>query len=189
MDSLYAATDEKHNAAKQDELGDELVAARGIEVGHIFYFGTKYSKAMNAIVASPDGQEIPVEMGSYGIGVSRLVAGIIEASHDDGGIIWPASVAPFGTGVINLRAGTAACDSLCEELYTKLASVGLEPLYDDRDERAGVKFANMDLIGLPWQIVVGPRGLENKTVEVKNRATGEKEEMTPDAVLNKLTAG
>ena len=186
--SLYAATDEKHDAAKQDELSDDLVAARGIEVGHIFYFGTKYSKAMSAVVTSPDGQEIPVEMGSYGIGVSRLVAGIIEASHDDDGIIWPAPVAPFGAGIINLRSGDAACDTSCEGLYTKLASAGLDPLYDDRDERAGVKFANMDLIGLPWQVVVGPRGLKNGMVELKNRETGDKEEMTPDAVVNKLTA-
>ena len=186
--SLYAATDEKHNALEQNGLGDKLVAARGIEVGHIFYFGTKYSKAMNAVVASPDGQEIPVEMGSYGIGVSRLVAGIIEASHDDDGIIWPEPVAPFGIGIINLRAGDAVCDSTCEDLYSKLASVGLDPLYDDRDERAGVKFANMDLIGLPWQVVVGPRGLENGMVEIKNRATGDKQELAPDAVLNKLTA-
>ena len=186
--SLYAATDEKHNAAKEEELGDDLVAARGIEVGHIFYFGTKYSKAMNAVVASPDGQEIPVEMGSYGIGVSRLVAGIIEASHDEDGIIWPEPVAPFGAGIINLRAGDALCDTTCEDLYFKLSSAGLDPLYDDRDERAGVKFANMDLIGLPWQVVVGPRGLENGMVEIKNRATGDKQEMTPDAVLNKLTA-
>ena len=143
---------------------------------------------MNAVVASPDGQEIPVEMGSYGIGVSRLVAGIIEASHDDDGIIWPEPVAPFGTGIINLKAGDAACDSTCEDLYSKLASAGLDPLYDDRDERAGVKFANMDLIGLPWQVFVGPRGLENGMVEIKNRATGDKQEMTPDALLNKLTA-
>jgi prolyl-tRNA synthetase len=127
-------------------------------------------------------------MGSYGIGVSRLVAGIIEASHDDDGIIWPAPVAPFGAGIINLREGDAACDTTCKDLYTKLASAGLDPLYDDRDERAGVKFANMDLIGLPWQVVVGPRGLKNGIVEIKNRATGDKEEMTPDVVLNKLTA-
>ena len=120
--------------------------------------------------------------------MSRLVAGIIEASHDDDGIIWPEPVAPFGAGIINLRAGDALCDTTCEDLYSKLSSAGLDPLYDDRDERAGVKFANMDLIGLPWQVVVGPRGLENGMVEIKNRATGDKQEMTPDAVLNKLTA-
>jgi len=186
--SLYAATDEKHDTAKGDELGDDLVTARGIEVGHIFYFGTKYSNAMNAVVAGPDGKDIPSEMGSYGIGVSRLVAGIIEASHDDDGIIWPAPVAPFGAGIINLRTGDEACDAACEDLYGKLSNAGLDPLYDERDERAGAKFANMDLIGLPWQVVVGPRGLENGVVEVKNRATGEKEEMTPDAALNKLTS-
>ena len=186
--SLYAATYEKHNAAKQRELGDDLVEARGIEVGHIFYFGTKYSKAMNAVVASPDGKEIPLEMGSYGIGVSRLVAGIIEASHDDDGIIWPTPVSPFGAGIINLRSEDAACGTACDDLYHRLGVAGLDPLYDDRDERAGVKFANMDLIGLPWQVIIGPRGLTNGTVEIKNRATGDKEEMTPDAILNKLTA-
>ena len=186
--SLYAATDEKHDTAKADELGDQLVTARGIEVGHIFYFGTKYSEAMNAVVTAPDGQDIPIEMGSYGIGVSRLVAGIIEASHDDEGIIWPESVAPFDVGLINLRSGDEECDQACGDLYAKLANAGKDVLYDDRDERAGAKFANMDLIGLPLQVVIGPRGVKNGVVEVKNRATGEKEEMTPDAALAKLMA-
>jgi prolyl-tRNA synthetase len=184
--SLYAATDEKHDTAKADELGDQLVSARGIEVGHIFYFGTKYSEAMNAVVTGPDGQDIPIEMGSYGIGVSRLVAGIIEAFHDDDGIIWPESVAPFDIGLINLRSGDKECDQACGDLYAKLANAGKDVLYDDRDERAGAKFANMDLIGLPLQVVIGPRGVKNGVVEIKNRATGEKEEMTPDAALNKL---
>ncbi len=186
--SLYAATDEKHDTAKADELGDQLVSARGIEVGHIFYFGTKYSDAMNAVVTGPDGQDIPIEMGSYGIGVSRLVAGIIEASHDDDGIIWPESVAPFDVGLINLRSGDEECDQACGDLYAKLANAGKDVLYDDRDDRAGAKFANMDLIGLPWQVVIGPRGVKNGVVEIKNRASGEKEELTPDAVLNKLMA-
>jgi prolyl-tRNA synthetase len=185
--SLYAATDEKQDPAQHEALGDDLVTARGIEVGHIFYFGTKYSKAMNAVVAGPDGNDVPVEMGSYGIGVSRLVGGIIEASHDDDGIIWPEPVAPFDVGLINLRSGDEACDKACEDLYAKLQNAGRDVLYDERDERAGVKFANMDLIGLPWQLVVGPRGLENGVVELKYRATGEKEELSLDAALNKLT--
>ena len=184
---LYAATDEKHNLSQESLLAEDLVSARGIEVGHIFYFGTKYSKAMNALISSPSGQEIPVEMGSYGIGISRLVAGIIEASHDDDGIIWPESVAPFDIGIINLSSGNESCDSACEDLYFRLGNAGLDVLYDERDERAGVKFANMDLIGLPWQIIAGPRGIKNGVIELKNRATGEKDEMTLNSVLNKLS--
>ena len=183
---LYAATDEKHNLSQESFLADDLVSARGIEVGHIFYFGTKYSKAMNALISSPSGQEIPVEMGSYGIGISGLVAGIIEASHDDDGIIWPESVAPFDIGIINLSSGNESCDSACEDLYFRLENAGLDVLYDERDERAGVKFANMDLIGLPWQIIAGPRGIKNGVIELKNRATGEKDEMTLNSVLNKF---
>ena len=184
---LYAATDEKHNLSQESLLAEDLVSARGIEVGHIFYFGTKYSKAMNALISSPSGQELPVEMGSYGIGISRLVAGIIEASHDDDGIIWPESVAPFDIGIINLSSGNESCDSACEDLYFRLENAGLDVLYDERDERAGVKFANMDLIGLPWQIIAGPRGIKNGVIELKNRATGEKDEMTLNSVLNKFS--
>ena len=183
---LYAATDEKHNLSQESLLAGDLVSARGIEVGHIFYFGTKYSKTMNAFISGPSGQEMPVEMGSYGIGISRLVAGIIEASHDDDGIIWPESVAPFDIGIINLSSGDESCDSACENLYFRLGNAGLDVLYDERDERAGVKFVNMDLIGLPWQIIAGPRGIKNGVIELKNRATGEKDEMTPNSVLNKF---
>ena len=185
--SYYAATDEKQDTAQQEALGDKLHTARGIEVGHIFYFGTKYSTSMNAVVSGADGEEIKIEMGSYGIGVSRLVGGIIEASHDDDGIIWPASVAPFDVGLINLRTGDEACDAACEDFYSKLGKAGKDVLYDDREVRAGPKFADMDLIGLPWQLIVGPRGLENGQVEVKSRATGEREELSLDAALNKLT--
>ena len=183
---LYAATDEKHNLSQESLLAGDLVSARGIEVGHIFYFGTKYSKSMNAFISSPSGQEIPVEMGSYGIGISRLVAGIIEASHDDDGIIWPEAVAPFDLGIINLGSGNEDCDSACEDLYFQLCNAGLDVLYDERDERAGVKFANMDLIGLPWQIIAGPRGIKNGVIELKNRATGEINEMSLNSVLNKF---
>ncbi|MBL6958036.1 MAG: proline--tRNA ligase [Rhodospirillales bacterium] len=184
----YAATDEKRDADQEKALGDRLAVARGIEVGHIFYFGTKYSKAMNAVVTGPEGEEIPLEMGSYGIGVSRLVAGIIEASHDENGIIWPESVAPFKVGLINLKSGDEACDKACDGLYGDLLKAGVEVLYDDRSGRAGVKFADMDLIGLPWQLVVGPRGLKDGIVELKNRATGERQELSPEAAMAKLTA-
>jgi prolyl-tRNA synthetase len=187
--SLYAATDEKHDKAKFEAIAAEKrVEARGIEVGHIFYFGTKYSTPMNAKVMDADGKEVAVHGGSYGIGVSRLVGAIIEASHDDNGIIWPESVAPFDLGLINLRSGDAACDAAATDLYAKLKKAGMDVLYDERTESAGAKFATMDLIGLPWQLTVGPRGLKAGTVELKRRATGEKSELPVDAALNKLTA-
>ncbi|HET8728217.1 MAG TPA: proline--tRNA ligase [Alphaproteobacteria bacterium] len=185
----YAAADEMHDAGKCPVPADQLITRRGIEVGHIFFFGTKYSQAMGAMVTTRDGQQVPVEMGSYGIGVSRLVGGIIEASHDENGIIWPDSVAPFHVGLINLKSGDQDCDAACENILGKLANAGLECLYDDREERAGAKFADMDLIGLPWQLVIGPRGVKSGMVELKRRATGEREEINLDAALAKLTRG
>jgi prolyl-tRNA synthetase len=184
--SLYAATDEKHDPKALPP--DRLVTARGIEVGHIFYFGTKYSAPMKAVVAGPNGEQIPVEMGSYGIGVSRLVGAIIEASHDDAGIIWPESVAPFTVGLVNLRAGDARCVAAADDLYAKLNRGGIEVLYDDRDESPGAKFAAMDLIGLPYQLVIGPRGLDKGVVEFKERKTGARSELAPDAALARLKA-
>ena len=185
--SLYAATDEKHDVAASPLPPDRLVTARGIEVGHIFYFGTKYSKPMNAVVAGPNGEQVLVEMGSYGIGVSRLVGAIIEASHDDAGIIWPESVAPFTVGLINLRAGDARCRAAADELYAKLGAAGIEVLYDDRDDSPGAKFAAMDLIGLPYQLVIGPRGLDKGVVEFKERRGGTRTELSPDAALERLS--
>tara|TARA_R110002072_G_scaffold53841_16_gene141778 strand:+ start:315 stop:1628 length:1314 start_codon:yes stop_codon:yes gene_type:complete len=185
---LYAATDEKHDPAEAAKLGDSLMNARGIEVGHIFYFGTKYSKAMNAAVTGPDGEQVFPEMGSYGIGVSRLVGGIIEAFHDENGIVWPEAVAPFGAGIINLKSGDVACDAVSADLYGQLQAAGRDPIYDDRDERAGAKFADMDLIGIPWQVVVGPRGVKNGVVEFKNRASGAREEISAESALARLTA-
>ncbi len=185
---LYAATDEMHDPETAAALGDALVTRRGIEVGHIFHFGTKYSEPMNAVVQTPNGGQAPVFMGSYGIGVSRLAGAIIEASHDDAGIIWPEAVAPFHVGLINLKSGDARCDAACEDLYGALVNAGVEVLYDDRlDLRAGAKFADMDLIGLPWQLVVGPKGLDNGVVELKNRATGARTELSRDAALAHLT--
>ena len=150
----YARADEKHDPETCPVAADELMSLRGIEVGHIFYFGEKYSAAMGASVTAPDGTNRPVHMGSYGIGVSRLVGGIIEASHDDRGIIWPRTVAPFDVAVVNLKAGDETCDSCAEDLYAKLQAAGADPLYDDRDDRPGAKLAAIDLIGIPWQIVV-----------------------------------
>jgi len=187
LNKLYAATDEKHVPGGPDVPPPErLREARGIEVGHIFYFGTKYSKAMNAVVQGKNGEPVFAEMGSYGIGVSRLVGAIIEAYHDDRGIKWPESVAPFKVGLVNLKTGDATCDSVCDDLYAKLSAAGVEVLYDDRDERAGVKFADLDLIGLPWQLVAGPKGLAQGLVELKNRATGEKHELSVDSALARL---
>ena len=183
----YAATEEMHDEAAFAELPeDRKVSARGIEVGHIFYFGTKYSEPMNAVVQGPDGQMVPVEMGSYGIGVSRLVGGIIEACHDENGIVWPESVAPFQVGIINMRVGDEECDTVCEQAYQALELAGIDTLYDETDDRAGGKFARMDLIGLPWQIVIGPRGIKNGVVEVKNRKTGEKSEMPLADALSRV---
>ena len=186
--NMYAATDEKHDPAEAAKLGDNLIKARGIEVGHIFYFGTKYSKAMNASVVGPDGDQVFPEMGSYGIGVSRLVGGLIEAFHDENGIVWPEAVAPFGAGIINLKSGDEACDTVSADLYAKLQAAGCDPIYDDRNVRAGAKFADMDLIGIPWQIVVGPRGVKNGVVEFKNRASGEREEISAESAMARLTA-
>jgi prolyl-tRNA synthetase len=184
----YAATVEKHDASRfEQEVPDkDRLTARGIEVGHIFFFGTKYSEPMGCKVQGPGGELVTAQMGSYGIGVSRLVGAIIEASHDDAGIIWPQSVAPFDVGVINLKVGDAATDAACEDLYRKLETAGLSMLYDDTDDRAGAKFAAMDLIGLPWQIIVGPKGLAAGEVELKQRATGDRHSHTFESALNRL---
>ncbi len=186
--SLYARTDETHDPAVFDAIPEgRRKSARGIEVGQIFYFGTKYSEPLGAVVVGPDGNRVPVHMGSHGIGVSRLLGAIIEASHDDRGIIWPEGVTPFHAGIVNLKQGDAGTDGACEGLYKALRAAGLDPLYDDRNERAGAKFATMDLIGLPWRITVGPRGIAKGMVELTSRRTGEAEEMTPDAAVARLT--
>jgi len=183
----YARTDETHDEAKFNAIPeDRRRSSRGIEVGQIFYFGTKYSEPMGATVQGPDGKAVPVHMGSHGIGVSRLVGAIIEASHDERGIIWPEGVTPFHAGIVNLKQGDSEADAACEALYASLTALGLEPLYDDRDERAGGKFATMDLIGLPWRITVGPRGLKNGVVELTSRRTGESEELPPEQAVEKL---
>ena len=184
----YARTDEKHEAAAfEAEVPEERrYVGRGIEVGHIFYFGTKYSEPLGARVATPEGEEVAVHMGSYGIGVSRLVGGIIEACHDENGIVWPEAVAPFKVGLINLRGADAACVAACDELYGKLEGQGAEVPYDDSEESARAKFAEMDLSGRPWQLVVGPRGLKNGVVELKNRRSGERQELSPESALARL---
>jgi len=188
--SHYAATDEMHDEAEFEKGVDEAnrVSARGIEVGHIFFFGEKYSKPMKAVVAGPDGGEIPVQMGSYGVGVSRLIGAIIEAYHDDDGCKWPVAVAPFHVGLVNLRAGDEACDAACQKVYAELTEQGVEVLYDDTNARPGEKFARMDLIGLPYQVVIGPRGLEKGEAEVKTRADGKRDTAPVDSVAAQVGA-
>jgi prolyl-tRNA synthetase len=187
--SKYAATDEKHEPAEFEKLPeDRRLAGRGIEVGHIFFFGTKYSEPLGCEVQGPDGKKVAVQSGSYGIGVSRLVGGIIEASHDDAGIIWPEAVAPFKVGLINLKAGDAEVDAACLKVYRELEAHGVEVLYHDTDDRPGAKFAVMDLIGLPWQVAIGPRGLKDGIAEVKNRKTGARENVALGEVVARFAA-
>ena len=184
----YAATDDMHEPERfEREVPEERrVEARGIEVGHVFYFGTKYSEKLGVVVDLPDGSRVPVEMGSYGIGVSRLVGAIIEACHDDRGILWPASVAPFQVGLANLRQNDPACAGCASAMYDSLTGAGVEVLYDDRDERAGTKLADLDLLGFPWQVVVGPRGVAQGVVELRARATGESAEVSPEDALQRI---
>jgi len=187
VSGMYAATDETHDESRWADVPEERRRqGRGIEVGHIFYFGTKYSAAMGFTVQTPDGGQVHPEMGSYGVGVSRLVGAVIEASHDDNGIVWPESVAPYRVGLVNMRADDEKCAAAADDIYARLQAAGVETLYDDRDERGGAKFATMDLIGLPWQLILGPKGLANGVVELKRRATGEREELSVESALARL---
>jgi prolyl-tRNA synthetase len=184
----YAATDEKHDPVRfeQEVPAEQRLSARGVEIGHIFFFGTKYSEPMGCRVQGPDGSTIAVQMGSYGIGVSRLAGAIIEASHDEAGIVWPVPVAPFEVGLVNLKSGDKETDAACEGLYGSLTKAGVSVLYDDTSERAGGKFATMDLIGLPYQLIVGPKGLKSGQVEVKERKSGARQNVSPDAALKQI---
>jgi prolyl-tRNA synthetase len=188
LTELYAMEAEEHEKVADCPVPPErLRTRRGIEVGHIFAFGTKYSASMGMTIQTKDGGNVHPHMGSYGVGVSRLMGAIIEASHDESGIVWPESIAPFKVGLINMRADDAACASASDTLYAQLQDAGIEVLYDDRDERGGAKFATMDVIGLPWQLIVGPKGLEKGVVELKNRSTGEREELSTESALARLT--
>ncbi|HEY3678612.1 MAG TPA: His/Gly/Thr/Pro-type tRNA ligase C-terminal domain-containing protein, partial [Bradyrhizobium sp.] len=188
--SVYAATEDVHDAARFDAEvpADKRVNTRGIEVGQIFYFGTKYSDKMKAMVAGADGADVAIHGGSYGVGVSRLVGAIIEACHDEAGIKWPEAVAPFNVAILNLKQGSDDTDAACEKLYRELSANGVDVLYDDTDQRAGAKFAAADLIGVPWQILVGPKGLAEGKVEVKRRSDGSRENMSPADVVARLSA-
>jgi prolyl-tRNA synthetase len=188
--SLYAATEDVHDAARfeRETSEDKRICTRGIEVGQVFYFGDKYSKPMHAMITGPDGIELPFQGGSYGVGVSRLVGALIEANHDENGIIWPAAVAPFKVGLANLKVGDAATDAVCAQIYAGLEKAGVEVLYDDTDERPGAKFAKLDLIGLPYQIIVGPKGVAEGKIELKTRATGDRQSLAVTDVIARLTA-
>jgi prolyl-tRNA synthetase len=189
VSSTYAATDETHDEARWAEVAeDRRRTGRGIEVGHIFYFGDKYSTAMGLKVSGPDGTMVTPMMGSYGVGVSRLVGAIIEASHDDNGIIWPEAVAPWKVGLVTMRGDDGPSVAAADDVYAKLTAAGVEVLYDDRDERGGAKLAAMDLIGLPWQLIIGPRGLAAGTVELKDRRSGAREELAIESALARLSA-
>ena len=189
VNSTYAATDETHDVAKWEVVPkDKQRTGRGIEVGHIFYFGDKYSAAMGLKVSGRDGTPVTPMMGSYGVGVSRLVGAIIEASHDEAGIVWPEPVAPWRVGIVSMRADDEASVSAADALYEQLTNAGIETLYDDRDERGGVKLGSMDLIGLPWQVIIGPRGIASGTVELKRRSTGKREELSIESAVARLTA-
>ncbi len=188
VSSTYAATDETHDVEKWELVPEaKRRTGRGIEVGHIFYFGEKYSAPMGLRVSGPDGRPVTPMMGSYGVGVSRLVGAIIEASNDDSGIVWPEPVAPWKVGLVTMRADDEKSVGAAESLYGQLLEAGVEPLYDDRDERGGAKLASMDLIGLPWQLIVGPRGVASGTVELKRRSTGERHELSMESALARLT--
>jgi prolyl-tRNA synthetase len=186
--SVYAATEDVHDAARfeREVSAEKRVHTRGIEVGQIFYFGTKYSEPMKAFVAGPDGAEVAIHGGSYGVGVSRLLGAIIEACHDEAGIKWPDAVAPFKAAILNLKQGSEDTDGACEQLYRELTAKGVEVLYDDTDQRAGAKFAAADLIGVPWQILVGPKGLAEGKVELKRRSDGTRENLSSAEVLARL---
>src|SRR5207253_4265023 len=186
----YAATEDVHDAERfeREVPANKKLHTRGIEVGQIFYFGTKYSDSMKALVAGPDGAEVPIHGGSYGVGVSRLAGAIIEACHDDAGIKWPEAVAPFTVAILNLKQGADDTDKACEQLYRELTAKGVDVLYDDTDQRAGAKFAAADLIGIPWQILVGPKGLAEGKLEVKRRSDGARENLNPAEVVARLTS-
>ncbi len=186
LQKLYAASDELHDPKNCPVSAEKLKTARGIEVGHVFYFGTKYSVPLGAYVMGPDNKQVPVEMGSYGIGISRLVGATIEAHHDENGIIWPESIAPFKVGLLNLNIKNKECTDLCEDFYKKLLTANIEVLYDDRDLGAGGKFADMDLIGLPWQLIIGPRSVTSGQCELKNRRSGEKIELSFEDAFKRL---
>jgi prolyl-tRNA synthetase len=188
VNSTYAATDETHEVSKWEVLPEEKRrTGRGIEVGHIFYFGDKYSASMGLKVSGPDGTPVTPMMGSYGIGVSRLVGAIIEASHDESGIIWPEAVAPWLFGLVNMRSDDPACVSAAEELYSRLQKFGDLTLYDDREERGGVKLGSMDVIGLPWQFIIGPKSIAQGMIETKHRRTGQRDLVSLEQALELIS--
>lgn len=187
MKEVYAVAEEMHDAKNCPVAPDQLISKRGIEVGHIFNFGTKYSKTLEAHVMGPNGDKIYPNMGSYGMGVSRIVAAAIEANHDDKGIIWPKEITPFHVVLINVKVGNEACDQACNEVYHRLSANNIEVLYDDTKASLGQKFSIADLIGVPTQIIIGPNSARNGKAEVKDRKTGEKKEVNISELGNMIT--
>lgn len=169
----YAVNVEKYDPATAPKPKEQLEQRKGIEVGHIFLLKDVYSKPMNAVVPRSDGNDEPVTMGCYGIGITRVVAAAIEQNHDEKGIIWPMALAPFHVGLVSLRPADEACAAAADKMYADLQSQGLEVLYDEREASAGDKFAEMDLLGFPWQCIIGPKGVAENQAEWKNRRTGE----------------
>ena len=182
--SFYAATDEKHDPKAYNKDLNNLIKSRGIEVGHIFHFGQKYSKPMQANINTNIGNNIPAYMGSYGVGLSRLVGAVIEANHDEKGIIWPKELTPWYYNLINLKNGDDDCDNICYDLYNKIKSMSKTVLYDDTMDRAGSKLAKADLIGIPFQIIIGPRGIKDKIFDLKDRRNGEIKKLSYDELIN-----
>lgn len=182
LQSIYAMADDLHVADKCPISNEDLASKRGIEVGQIFNFGLKYSKSMQASVMASNGEKIYPNMGSYGIGVSRVVAGAIEANHDENGIIWPKQIAPFEAIIINVKSGDKDCDKFCENLYQKFLNNNIDILYDDIKNSLGQKLAIADLIGIPTQIIVGPKSIENKVIEIKDRRSGKKIQISYDSI-------
>ena len=184
----YAATEDEHDAAAFAAIPEaDRVSTRGIEIGHIFYFGTKYSTPLGANIIDDTGANVPVHMGSYGIGVSRLLGAIIEAHHDDKGIIWPSAIAPFQLGIVNVKPADTETSAAAETLIEAANNAGIEVLYDDRDQRAGVKFAEMELLGIPWRVVVSPKALEAGSFEVTERKTGQSHQMALNDIVTFLS--
>ncbi len=182
--SFYAATEEKHDPKIFNGKDNKLIKTRGIEVGHIFYFGQKYSAPMKALISNSEGKKIAPFMGSYGVGISRLVGAIIEANHDEIGIVWPKEITPWNFNIINLKSGDIDCDNTCQNLYNLMEKNYLSVLYDDSEERAGVKLARADLLGMPYQIIIGPKSLKEELYDVKCRKSGEISKLSYDELLN-----
>lgn len=185
--SDYAYNVEVAEKMRASNADHNLIKARGIEVGHIFQLGNKYSKAMNAVVTAEDGSQIPMEMGCYGIGVSRILGAAIEQNHDEHGIIWPDAMAPFQVALVPINYHRSEkVKAAADKLYQELTQAGFEVLLDDRNERPGAMFADMELIGIPHRLVIGEKGLDAGTIEYKGRRDKESQQIAAETIINYL---